>query len=257
MLAISICLLRFVGTIGFALLPFGIFGILSPLFYVCFSDSRNSKIYYDTMTEIDSETMGVHKMAGTFSNAKYINIINISTNVDRLKRIGKNVQAINEKPKTPPNPKSNRVILVEKLIPTKVEPPKPNPIQPGFNPIPNQDPRLTVDNNTPIQHNRFSQPGNQVPFPMPGNQVPFPMQGNQVPFPMQGQPSMNNQGPFMNPNQGPFNFPAKNPNSPFGQSDLPIHELNIGGGNNQMDYGNNLYTVPTNVIDDHGDGKKK
>ena len=272
MLTISISLIKFVGNIGFALLPLGILGIISPLFFVCWSDSRNSNIFYNTIKKIDSETFGIHKMAGTFSVNKYVNQITLSTNADRLRRNNGVIisQKAKEKPQSPKkidppknNTKSKHIIINEDIpLPTKVEPPKPGPTLPGYNQV--QNPMMN-----PGQPNRFSQPGmNPMPFPMQGPQ-PTPMNYNPVFGPMNNPAfgPMNNpnkgqmQGPFMNP--GPFNFPPPQ-NSPFGPSmnpnnDLMIHEVNIGdgGGNNQMKYGNDLYTVPSNVIDDHGNGKKQ
>ena len=259
-LIISICLIKFIGNIGFSLLPIGIFGILSPIFFTCWSDNRNSSIFYKTITQIDSESFGVHKMTGSFAQNKYVNTITITTNPERLKR---NTGIVMTQPakKKDPKPKSNKVIDNKDIpLPTNVLPPKQGPTLPGFNPV--QNPNMM----NPGQPKGFNQPGmNPVPFPMQG---PQQGPGNFNPaFNPAFNPMMNpNKGPMPGPfpNPGPFGFPPGQ-NGPFGNpmgppdNDLLIHEINMGGngGNNQMNYGKDLYTVPSNVIDEHGNGKKK
>lgn len=258
LLVAAIFLIKFVeGFIGFVFIGPGVLGIISPCFYTCWHDKRSSNIFYEVMTTIDSETFGIHKMTGSYQVNKYINTLTLSTNVERLKRIkgidGAPAKKPN-KPKLPPAPAkkkpespkkqkagSNKVILAD----TRPKTDQPyNPLQPQGNN------RLTIDSVPNMHANRFSNP-QMAPFPMYGPSQQFPNQ------PMQGQ---------FQPFAGPFYGPAPNPNSPFNPNvnmnqggmgdDLVIHEVNVGGNNNRMTYGNDLYTVPSNVVDDHSEKKK-
>lgn len=232
-LASAISLLHFVGTIGFAVLPFGILGIISPLFYFCIFRSRTNKLFYHTMSLIDSETMGIHKMTGHYNDGSYIQKIKISTNEERLLRMAK---------KNPQKPEK-----VEKVPLMSGNKPQNPPIHADKIAIQNDDHRNT--GTTFPQSNRFSQPG-MGPFPMYG---PMPQNPHGV--------NPGQQGNFIGyGNQGAFDQPIQY--SPFGPNlnmnqggDLVIHEVDVNaGGNNKMK--NQLYEVPSDVVDDHIDNKK-
>jgi hypothetical protein len=273
-LSAAILLIKFIGNIGFYLLPVGILGIISPCFFTCWSDKKSATLFYDVMTKIDSETFGIHKMTGTFNSQHYINTFTISTNTERLKRIkGGNKAEPKPKPNNLPKPngqakltpknnqkkqeqKSSKIILHDTPAPQNPNPDKPyNPIQPQ--PLPNQN-RLTSDTMPIMGPNRFSQ-GHP---PLPGQPGPMPFYG---PFPNPQQPGT--QAPFQPfsggyngygqvPNQ-PFNPNVNmNQHSPFPNDDLMIHEINVGGDKNKMTYGNDLYQVPSNVVDEHSEKKK-
>jgi hypothetical protein len=266
-LTIAILLIKFTGNIGFYFLPVGILGIISPCFFTCWSDKKSSSLFYNVMTKIDSETFGIHKMTGTFHVTKYINTFTLSTNVERLKRIKGN-QA---EPKPKPQPKPPQPQPPKKLTPAKLKPQQnkiilhdnPNPVNPPpndkpYNPLQPQpvDNRLTIDSGQGFNPNRFSQGG-----PIPHGPQPFygPYQNNPGQPPMGGFspfPQYTPFGPMPNPNGPPLPGQNVNMNQPFPNDDLMIHEVNVGGKGNNMNYGPDLYTVPSHAVDDHSEKKK-
>jgi hypothetical protein len=213
----SIYLLQFVGNVGFYVLPVGILGIVTPLFYLCIKNSNSSNLYYETMNRIDSETLGIHKITGNFNPGVWTNTITISTNAERLKRLKQD----NAKPK---------------VIPT------PTPKNP---PVPIQSDTQSFNDQRMTNATMFSGP---FPQHMGG---PQPMYG---PVPM-------------NPNQQYPGFSPFAQNSPFGHNvnmnqggpgngDLMIHEIEVPGRNTNTLNTNNLYQVPSDVVDDHEEKKK-
>lgn len=255
----AICLIRFVGNIGFFLLPVAVFGIISPLFYDCIKDANSSKMFYEAVAKIDSDTLGVHKMTGSFNSKVYINTVTLSTNVERLKRL-KGVTNVPEKQPAPEKVTVMKQASIREIAPPqKPTPPNPSedipllpkPIPPvPLNPNP-QQPRSTTDS-VPVM-NRFSQPGMpQYPVygPMPMNYQVQPGAFPQyTPFP----------GPFgMGPNQNsPFNPNVNVNQGGFGHSDLVIHEVDITKKAAQENtLKNDFYQVPVDVVDDHSDNKK-
>lgn len=270
LLVTAIVLIKFIGQIGFFLIAPGIIGIISPCFYTCWHDKRSTSIYYKAMSTIDSETFGIHKMTGTYKPNQYINTLTISTNTDRLKRIKGVEKAEPNKPDPPkpvpakkPDPPKKKLAPKKSKSPEKKKPesskiiladPQPDNPPKGdqpYNPLqPDGSNRLTIDSVPNMHLNRLSnQP--MGPYPMYGPYQQFPgrpVPGQYQPFP----------GPLFGapPNQNsPFN-PNVNMNQAVPTNDLVIHELNVGGNNNQMNYGNDLYTVPSNVLDEHNDNKK-